>query len=164
MENKMDNQVYVSMMMESLQKKKQILSSLYAGTKEQENLLLETELDVDRFSELIEEKGQGIDELESLDGGFDILFKKLEKELMANRASYSSEIETMKSLIRDITDLSTKIQVLEKRNHDRFQSYMSGEKERFRKANASQQTAMTYAKNMAGAHKPGNSYFVNETK
>ncbi len=56
------------------------------------------------------------------------------------------------------------MQVLEKKNHERFKQYVSDERLRLREASKQQQTVQTYAQNMVGAHKPGNSYFVNETK
>lgn len=159
-----ENQTYISMMEDSLRKKKSILTSLYDQTKEQEMLLSADEMDVDRFEKLLDEKGIGIDELNKLDDGFDSLYKKLEQELMGNQESYKEEISRMKSLITDVTDLGTKIQVLERKNHDRFQQYISSEREKLKAANKSQQTAMTYARNMSDRHKPGDSYFVNETK
>ena len=159
-----DSGIYVSMMTDSLQKKKDILTDLYEQTKEQESLLSDGKMDVDRFEALIEEKGRGIDELNSLDNGFDSLFKKLGQELTVNRGAYEKEIIRMKGLISDITELSSGITVLEKRNHDRFAAYISDERRKLRDANRIQQTAVTYAQNMSGYHKPGSSYFVNETK
>ncbi len=159
-----DDRAYVDMMVESLQKKKKVLESLYDLTREQESLLKSEEMDVDRFSEITEMKGQGIDELGALDTGFDSMYKKLEQELMKNRGFYESEISRMKELISDITDLSSGIQALEKKNYDQFQIYMKKERTRLRQLNSSQQTAQTYARNMVGSHRPENSYFVNETK
>ncbi|MEE3466903.1 MAG: flagellar export chaperone FlgN [Eubacterium sp.] len=159
-----ENDTYISMMVKALQKKKTVLSSLYEQTKEQEQLLSEGQMDVDRFEDLLEEKGVGIGELNQIDAGFDSLYKKLEDELLVNQGLYQTEIGLMKELIQDITELGTQIQVLEKRNYERFQQYISGERGKLRAANRSQQTATTYASNMAGSHREGNSYFLNEVK
>ncbi|MBR6229285.1 MAG: flagellar export chaperone FlgN [Eubacterium sp.] len=159
-----DSRTYVSMMLDSLKKKKEILSILYEQTREQERILSADEVDADRFEEVLEEKGKEIDELNLVDDGFDSLFKKLEQELMGNQESYKEEISRMKVLITEVTDLGTKIQVLEKKNHDRFQQYIASEREKLKAANKSQQMAMTYARNMTDRHKPGDSYFVNEKK
>ncbi len=158
-----EKRIYVEMMEDSLRQKKEILNLLYDQTKEQESLLTE-EMDVDRFEELLEEKGNGIDKLNKLDDGFDGLFKKLEKELTLNRGAYEEEINHMKKLIKEITELSASVQVTEKRNEERFQKYLKDERAKLREANKSQQTAMNYVQNMNGYHKPGDSYFVNETK
>lgn len=164
MKNELNNQAYVSMMAESLRKKVRILEELYALTQQQESLLKSDGMDVDEFSDTTEKKGASIEELNQLDAGFDTLYRNLESEITGNRDAYADDIRQMKELISRITDLSTKIQVLEKKNYDQFQLYMKGEREKLKKANLSQQTAKTYAKNMAGAHKEGNSYFLNETK
>ena len=159
-----NNRVYIGMMRDSLKTKKEILIRLLDRTKEQEELLSSEDMDVERFEELLEEKGDGIDELNRMDEGFDSLFKKLEQELKANRSEYEDEIKEMKKLIGDITDLSTKIQMTEKRNNEKFQKFLTDERKKIREGNKSQQTAMTYLQNMGGYHKPGDSYFVNETK
>lgn len=158
------NTTYISMMTDALKRKKSVLTILYEKTKEQEVLLKNEEMDVDGFEMLLEEKGTQIDELNKIDDGFDSLYRKLEKELMGHQELYREEIGVMKELITQVTEIGTKIQVLEKKNHERFQKYISGEREKVRAANKSHQTAMTYAQNMSGHHKPGDSYFVNETK
>ncbi len=164
MNSESNNHSYADMMVNSLIKKKETLLRLYEGTREQERLLKSDEMDVDRFSEITDEKGNDIEELNNLDAGFDNLYRKLEQELKQNKSQYLSEIEQMKSLITEVTDISSKIQVIEKNNYERFQLYMKNEREKLRKSNMSQQTAKNYAQNMLGSHKEGNSYFVNETK
>ena len=159
-----NSKTYISMMADSLRRKKTVLTKLYEQTKEQESLLVDGAMDVDRFEELLEEKGSGIDELNRIDEGFDSLYKKLEQELLTNRGAYQKEIEEMKGLITEVTELGTQIQMMERRNHERFGQYISKEREKLRAANRSQQTAMNYVQNMADTHKPGNSYFVNEKK
>lgn len=158
------NRTYVNMMIDSLRKKKAILDDLYALTIKQEELLTKESMDTDEFEKTTEDKGSFLDELNHLDEGFDSLYKKLETELMARQAEYADEISMMKGLIREITDTSSKIQVTEKKNYDRFQKFVADERVKIKKANLNNQTASTYAKNMAGGHKEGNSYFVNETK
>ncbi|MBQ6537887.1 MAG: flagellar export chaperone FlgN [Eubacterium sp.] len=156
--------IYAGMMTDSLKKKKEILQKLLAHTEEQEALLSSEEMDVDRFEALLDEKGKGIDELNKIDDGFDNLFGKMEAEFKSDPGAYADDIKIMKKLIGDVTDLGTKIQVIEKKNNDRFKKYLTTERQKLRESNRSQQTAMTYLQNMNGYHKPGDSYFVNETK
>ena len=164
MNSKSDSLTYVNMMVNALQQKSDVLDILFGLTEQQESILKETEVDVDQFTTITEKKGVEIDRLNALDDGFDSLYRKLESELMGDQGKYADEIEKMKGLIEKITETSVKIQVIEKRNYERFQEFMKEERTRLRNANVSSQTAKTYAQNMAGAHKPGNSYFVNETK
>lgn len=159
-----NEQAYVSMMVDSLQKKRDLLSDMLEQTKKQERLLLSDDVDADELEKTIAEKGTSLEQLDKLDNGFDALFKKLEKELLNDRVKYESEVRKMKELIKQITELGSGIQAMEKLNYERFQKYISGERTKIKKANMSQQTASTYARNMAGQHSLGNSYFVNETK
>ena len=96
--------VYVEMMVDSLQRKRKILLSLLKKTKEQETLLRAEELDYDRFHALLEEKGEQIEELNQIDEGFDALFKRVEKEILANRDGYQSELRTMQQLIKEVPE------------------------------------------------------------
>ena len=160
----MGDGTYISMMTDSLRKKKEIMSEVYGITREQNEILREGDVDQDYFSELIAKKGKYIERLEELDRGFDKLYSKVEQVLLSDKDTYEPDIRIMKELIKEITDYSSSIQALEAKNNDLFKKYAIEERARLKKLNASQQTAMTYAQNMAGAHKPGNSYFVNETK
>ena len=62
-DNQNQNRVYVTMMVDALKKKENVLTFLLEKTREQEMLLRSDELDEDEFSETIEEKGNGLDDL-----------------------------------------------------------------------------------------------------
>lgn len=164
MEQKLDSRLYVSMMVDSLKKKRDILVSVFGLTLDQEGLLKSKDMDADGFMTMVDSKGEYIDELGKLDDGFERLYNRFEAELISNRENYGNQIAQMKGLISDITDLSTRIQVMEKKNDERFRAYLSSEKAKIRMANNSRQTAMTYAQNMTDMHRPTDSYFINEKK
>ena len=163
MDQKQDSRLYVSMMVDSLKKKRDVLTSLFGLTLDQEALLRASELDADSFMGLVDSKGEYIDELDKLDEGFDRLYKRFEHEIIVNRDAYGTEISRMKDLISDITDLGSKIQVMEKKNDERFKLYIKNEKSRLRSASQSQQTAMAYAQNMIDGRNASGSLFINET-
>ncbi len=156
--------IYVGMMVDSLHRKESVLGSLYDLTQKQEKLLWADELDADAFGRTLEEKGARIEELNGLDDGFDRIYQKIETVLKEHPDAHAASIRMMRESIRNITDLSTRIQTLEKKNKDRFQKYITEQKSEVRRVNMNQRTASTYAQNMAGAHKAENSYFFNETK
>ena len=62
----MGDGTYISMMTDSLRKKKEIMSEVYGITKEQNEILREGDVDQDYFSELIAKKGKDIEQLEEL--------------------------------------------------------------------------------------------------
>ena len=98
MDNQGQNSVYVTMMVDTLKKKEQILRSLLERTKEQETLLRSEELDQDAFTATIEAKGSEIDEINEIDEGFDVLFRSVKQEFASNRDEYRSQIKETASL------------------------------------------------------------------
>lgn len=156
--------VYVEMMVDSLQRKRKILLSLLKKTKEQETLLRAEELDYDRFHALLEEKGEQIEELNQIDEGFDALFKRVEKEILANRDGYQSELRTMQQLIKEVSEYGVSIQALEHQNGERFKMYLSEQRKGIRDFHINQKTASSYYQNLSNTHRPEQSYFFNETK
>jgi hypothetical protein len=165
MENQVQNKVYVNMMVDTLIRKKRILTFLLEKTRKQEQLLKATgDMDADAFQALIEEKGTKIDELNTIDEGFDTLFKYVEKEIVANRAMYQEQIEQMQKLITEVSELGIQIQALEHQNSGHFKVYLANQKKTIREFHLNQRTVSTYFQNMSGTHKPEQSYFFNETK
>ena len=157
-----NNPIYVSMMADSLQRKVIVLKDLYDLTKRQQDLLNVDVLDTDRFMEMLDRKGERIDELNHLDEGFDRLYKSVEKELLAKRHLYENEIKQMKESVEAITSYSTQIQVLEKKNNEKFERFMTEQKGHVRRANLNQKSINSYAQGMrAGASE---SYYFNESK
>ena len=56
-------EVYVSMMVDTLERKKIILEKLLHQTREQETLLKDEEMDVETFQNIIDQKGEEIETL-----------------------------------------------------------------------------------------------------
>lgn len=164
MENQSQNRVYVNMMRDTLKRKKQILLSLLEKTREQEKMLKDDELDEEKFSRIIEEKGVQIEELNKMDEGFDTLFKYVEKEIVSNRGAYKEEILQMQKLIAEVSELGVQIQALEHQNSGHFKVYLANQRKTIRDFHVSHKTASSYYQNMANVHKPEQSYFFNETK
>ena len=74
-------EVYVNMMIDTLERKKGILEQILHQTKEQEILLKDEEMDMDAFQTIIDRKGEEIEKLNQMDEGFDTLFHHVEKEM-----------------------------------------------------------------------------------
>lgn len=164
MDKKFENSVYVSMMADSLKRKEGILEYLYKKTEEQETILKEREPDLEQFQQTIDEKGIRITQLDQLDQGFDALFRMVEKEIQAHRENYKEEILEMQGRIRRVSDLSMKIQVLERQNSDRLKGYLSKKRNEIREVRVNGRTASNYYQNMVNVHRSDQSYYLNETK
>lgn len=157
-------EVYVNMMVDTLERKKAILQQILHLTKEQETLLKDEEMDVDAFQRILDLKGEKIEKLNQLDEGFDTLFHHVEKEINENRMAYKSQIQKMQKLINEVSELGIQIQALEHQNSGHFKIYLAHQKQAVKKFHTNNRTAANYYQNMANAHKPGSSYFFNETK
>lgn len=155
-------EVYVNMMVDTLERKKVILEQLFHQTKVQETLLKDEEMDMDSFQQMIDLKGEEIEKLNQMDEGFDTLFHHVEKEINENRMAYKSQIQKMQKLINEVSELGIQIQALEHQNSGHFKVYLANQKQAVKKFHTNNRTAASYYQNMANSHKPGNSYFFNE--
>lgn len=164
MGNENENSVYVHMMVDSLKRKKQILLTLLSLTREQELLLKDDELDADRFSAIIEEKGGQIDALNKIDEGFDTLFQYVKREIHANRMAYQSQIQAMQKLIGEVSELGIQVEALEHQNSGHFKVYLANQRKNIRDFHLNNKSASSYVQNMANAYAPDQSVFFNQTK
>lgn len=164
MDKQSQDRVYVGMMVDTLRRKKEILTFLYKKTKEQELLLKDDEMDPEKFQATIDEKGAKIEELNEIDEGFDALFKYVEREIKANRYAYQEEILLMQKLIGEVSELGIQIQALEHQNSGHFKVYLANQRNMIREFHVNNKTTSSYYQNMANVHKPDQSYFFNETK
>ena len=158
------NAVYVNMMLDSLKRKQQILVFLYDCTKDQEQLLKDEDMDPDAFMQIIDAKGERIDELASIDEGFDTMFRLVKEEIEKNRESYRAEIQEMQRLISEVSELGVQIQALEQQNSSHFKTYLARHRREIHDFNMNNRTANSYYQSMANAPKPQTSYFFDETK
>lgn len=107
---------YVQIMTDSLVMKKSVLEKIVAFNEEQKKIVSSDDFDGNLFRENVNKKAQLVEEINRLDAGFDDLFRRVREVLDADKASYSNQIATMKTLIKDVTDLAVKVEADEARN------------------------------------------------
>lgn len=107
---------YVKIMTDSLVMKKSVLEKIVALNEEQKKIVSSDDFDGNLFRENVNKKAQLVEEINRLDAGFDDLFRRVREVLDADKASYSNQIATMKTLIKDVTDLAVKVEADEARN------------------------------------------------
>lgn len=98
------NQSGVQILLQSLEKKAQLLDRMIQQNSVQEGILKEEELDMDAFDEAINEQGVYLEELDRLDQGFEAVYDRVREDLMQDKSRYRTEITRMKELIQQITD------------------------------------------------------------
>lgn len=145
----MQDKEYIAVLIQSLEKKKELLDKIIAKNKEQKILFTDEGSDPDRLEENMQEKSGLVDQLNDLDEGFQQIYNRVKSVLQADKESYKEEIRTMQKLITEITEKSTTIQTQEKRNYDLAGKRFATVKKGIRKARASNRVASQYYKNMA---------------
>lgn len=155
---------YMKLLEDSLQKKKEILIRLTELTKEQTILFASSEKSGERHDEIFAEKQQLIDELNELDDGFETTYKKISSIIKNNKAIYKNEIIGLQKLIKEITEMSVNLQVLEMKNKDKFDLYVKQQKSEIRQARESNRMSSKYYQNMANRHQAGQTYFLDKKK
>ena len=154
---------YLGLMKDSLVKKDKLLSEIIALTKEQGVLLGETEFDDEVFDKLIAKKSILISEINKLDEGFDLTYKRIADKVKENPAFYKEPIEELQNLIRTLVDKGVEVETAERRNQVKFDSQVSKSREKIRSYNLSSSAVTKYYSNMSG--NTGESpYFLDQKK
>ena len=143
------SELYIDIMLQSLEKKEVVLDRIIEANLRQEAVLKNPEGDPEEFDETVETKGDLIEQLEQLDSGFQKLFDNMKEELDGQRENYAKQIEQMQIHIRSITDKSVQIQAQEARNKDLMTQKFTRIKEMAKQTRASSNMVNQYYKNMS---------------
>lgn len=143
---------YVDIMIQSLNKKIQVLEAIKLINIRQKELLEDSKSDADDFDKTVEEKSALIDQMNQLDSGFDKLFERIKDELNGNKSVYADRIKIMQNLIRQITDLSMELQAQEARNKDLMTRKFVSIRERAKVVRTNSKAANQYYRNMMNLH------------
>ena len=141
-------QTYVDIMIQSLNKKLQVLDRIIELNRQQKDLLEDEMSEAEAFDKTVEEKASLIEQLEQLDSGFEKLFSRVKEELDGNKESYADAIKAMQNAIRRVTDKSMEIQAQEARNHDLMVRKFTYVKESAKTVRTNSKVATQYYKNM----------------
>ena len=141
-------QTYVDIMIQSLNKKIQVLDKIIELNSIQKQQLEDTQSSIETFDKTVEDKAKLIEQLEQLDSGFDKLYERVRKELLTNKEAYASKIATMQTCISKITDKSVEIQTQEARNKDLMTRKFAYIKEKAKVFRTNKKVTNQYYKNM----------------
>ncbi|MGN0141579.1 MAG: flagellar export chaperone FlgN [Roseburia sp.] len=139
---------YLTIMIQSLQKKEQLLDQILILSREQKDWIEDPQLTPEEFEQNIEKKAALIEQLDGLDAGFESLYEKMADELNANKEKYSEEICTMKTLITQITDKSMEIQRVEAQNKMQVEQRFTNIRKQIKQVRDSQKIVKEYYRNM----------------
>lgn len=140
---------YITILIESLEKKIIVLDKIIESNKEQKEILSAEEMDTDRFEANLNRKGELIDELNLLDDGFQGIYERIKEVLSSNREAYKDEIKQMQKLISDITEKSVTIRAEEERNRVLAGKQFDNMRGNIGNVKRSRQAANSYYSNMS---------------
>ena len=154
---------YLELMKDSLLKKEKALASILELTGRQENLLDEAEFAAEAFDGLISKKSLLIEEINKLDEGFALIYKRIADKLKANPAIYRERVEKLQKLIRLLVDRGLEIETAERKNQIKFDMKVSESRRKIKSYNLNSSAVTKYYSNMSGSVGEG-TYFIDHKK
>ena len=141
-------ETYIEIMLQSLNKKIQVLDAIIEQNKKQKEILEDPKSEIEAFDQTVEEKTRLIEQMQQLDTGFEKLFARVQEELQTKKSDYAESIASMQSCIRRITDKSMEIQAQEARNKDLMVRKFTFVRETAKTVRTNAKIANQYYKNM----------------
>ena len=141
-------EIYLSIMLQSLKKKEQVLNEIIRLDDLQKNQLANPESEAEDFDQTVEAKSACIKQLEQLDSGFEKLYAQVAEELELNKEQYAEQIRQLQEAIRIVTDKSVEIQAQEARNRDLMMRKFSTVKKHAHDVRANSRAINGYYKTM----------------
>lgn len=142
------NNNYIAIMIDSLNKKVRILDEIISINEEQSNIITDIKKNMTEYDITLDKKAKLIDELNILDAGFQNIYDRIKDDIKNNSAMYADEIKQMQHLITQITDKSVQIQQSEERNRQVIETQFSKIKGEIKSFKENRQAATKYYKNM----------------
>lgn len=139
---------YLTLLEESLRRKLQVMSEIQEYNLRQQEMFQADNVELDRFDEYVEEKGNLIEKLTALDNGFEKLYANVAEELKGNREQYAEQIKTLQGLVTEVTDTSVAIQAQEARNKKLIEDFFVKERKNLHMNRKTSKAAIDYYRTM----------------
>lgn len=120
-------------------------------------------MDTEKLDKNDEEKGELLQQLEQADEGFEKVYARVKEEFAQNKNQYERQIKEMQGMIKEITDLTVKIQAQEVRNRQWMDLYFQNKKKEVRIFRKGSKSMEQYNSHMANRPQ-GQSYFLDKKK
>ena len=149
------NKEYIQIMIESLRKKNEVLDRLIELNRQQKFMLQNPNLSPQEFEQNMQYKSEQVEQLNTLDEGFEQLFSNVREELDQNRELYADEIHQMQDNIRKITEKVNTIQTQEIRNKASVENKFTDIRRQVKGVRNSQRVVKQYYDNMMSHRNAG---------
>ena len=139
----------LDMLEESLVKKIEVMHEIQDENEKQRELLKDPEkVDEKAFDEILDIKGDLIEQLNDLDEGFQSLFDRVKEDVGNNKDLYKDQIKRMQGYIQEITGLSASIEAAEHRNKKLAEAYFSAARHKMEFSRQTSSAAFNYYQTM----------------
>ncbi|MGN0512781.1 MAG: flagellar protein FliT [Lachnospiraceae bacterium] len=146
----MDNNAsYISLMIDSLERKRSLFGEIKEQNKIIRGLLDEAQFDADKFDGVVEKKTGIFAEIDKLDDGFQNLYDRVKTALQENKSLYTDDIRRMQELIKDIMELSSSIESEEKRMKGEIMTQFGKLKDAVKETRKNSTAVSNYYKSMS---------------
>ena len=139
---------YLQILRDSLDKKLKLLLAIEGKSLEQSEMLKSTSVDLTAIDVNMDEKAELIEQVISLDDGFESIYEKIRECLLSNKELYKDEIKMIKAMIEKVTEKSASIQAIEARNKAQMEIFFSGQKRKIQSQRNAMSVAKDYYQNM----------------
>lgn len=140
---------YLQIMIESLEKKIDVLDRVFELDKKQISIALEQPFDMEKYDKTMDEKGVLIDELNKLDDGFTSAYERVRDEVQADPKAYADKVQRMQDLIRMAIDKGVAVEAQEQRGKQAMESAVNSKRKEIRTIKVSNAAASQYYKAMS---------------
>ncbi|MDD6399995.1 MAG: hypothetical protein PUG10_00115 [Lachnospiraceae bacterium] len=141
--------LYVSILHQSLERKKEYLNKLLQLTKKQAEIAGEKDFNEDAFEDVINEKDILINNINEIDKGFTSVYDRVRTEVLDNQDVYKKELLAIQELIRECVDFGMEIEATEKRNKALFEQVFARGFKGIKQVKQSKQVANRYYQSMS---------------
>ena len=139
---------YLQILQDSLQKKYELLCKIEAKSLEQSEMLKSRSVDLAQVDLNMDEKAELIEQVLSLDNGFESIYEKIRTQLLPNKEQYKEQIVALQKLIEKVTEKSASIQSTEARNKAQMDMFFSNQKREIQGKRNAMSVARDYYQNM----------------
>ncbi len=159
----MSDNTYIQMLIDSQEKKLQLLDEAMSIDEEQMKLIQSENPDMDELDRSLTKKGSIIEELDRLDDGFESVYAKVREELINNKDAHRDQIKRLQELISQITEKSVKVQATEIRGKEMVERFLKQKRGKLKDNKSSVKAANAYAVNMRKMNRI-DAFFVDKKK
>ena len=157
----MEDEAYVRVLRESLEKKVELLQLISKENEVQSKVLKDPTSTPDELQATMDHKDVWVDQISTLDDGFSVIFDKVKPLLTEHKAKYRDDIAAMQDLVRESTDLTDQVRKQEQENYRLVEQKFAGIRKQVKKIRKSQSAVSNYYKAMNGDY---DSQFLDKSK